>query len=368
MDVLKILIELLRFKSITPKDDGIFNFINILMGEFEAKFIDAGDTKNLFLTKEFGHGPHLCFAGHIDVVPPGENWETDPFKPVQKDGYIYARGTQDMKSGVAAMLWACMNAKNFGGRLSILLTSDEEGDGTFGTRYALNEIEKMGLMPDFCVVGEPTCEMEFGDTIKIGRRGSVNGILKIYGKQGHAAYPAKCINPAHQLASVFSKFAGHDLDNGSEFFEPSKIVITDIRGGMEVCNVTPSEICVMFNVRNSELTSFADIQSYCANLFGEFNYDLELKLNSSPFLTDSNSQIAQKLATCIKNRCEISPKFSTGGGTSDARHFAAFGVKVVEFGVINDRIHAKNERVATAEVENLAQIYLDLINEFGKNA
>lgn len=364
MDTINILNEILKFKSITPKDDGALNFISMMMNDFEARFINGGDTKNLFLSKKFGDGVHLCFAGHVDVVPPGDGWESEPFVPMQKDGFIYARGTQDMKSGVAAFLSAISEISNFKGTISVLLTSDEEGDGTYGTKFALEELKNLGLMPDFAVVAEPTCQNAFGDTIKIGRRGSINGTLLIHGKQGHVAYPSKCINPAHQLAKVFGEFAGHDMDGGSDEFEPSKIVITDIRGGMEVCNVTPSDIKIMFNVRNSTDTSLEDVKNYCDKIFAGLDYELNLKQSSMPFLTARDSKIAKNLAKSVEDITGIKPSFNTAGGTSDARHLAKYGVEVVEFGVINDRIHAKNERVSLDEVENLKNIFKDLIENF----
>lgn len=361
MEVTEILNELLKFKSITPNDDGALNYVDMLMDGFEAKFIEKEGVKNLLLTKRFGDGIHLCFAGHIDVVPPGDGWESDPFEPEQKGEFIYARGAQDMKSGVAAFLCACKDCSEFNGTLSMLLTSDEEGDGIYGTREVLEYMHQNAILPDFAVVAEPTCAKEFADTIKIGRRGSINGKVVIKGVQGHVAYPQKCVNPVHQLASIFSEFAGYELDSGSKYFSGSKIIITDIRGGMEVVNVTPSEVKIMFNVRNSDLTNYDDVKNYCEHIFNGLDYELNLKQNSKPFLTDVNSQIVQAMKKSVEKICSISPEFNTSGGTSDARFFAAYGVPVVEFGVLNDRIHAANERVKISEVEKLYEIFTDLI-------
>lgn len=364
MEVVEILKELLKFKSITPDDDGAMNFINMFMDGFDADFVDVNGIKNLILTKKFGDGVHLCFAGHIDVVPAGDGWDSDPFEPELKDGFVYARGAQDMKSGVAAFLCACKDATKFNGTLSIILTSDEEGDGIYGTLEALKFLKSRGNLPDFSLVAEPTSSSTFGDTIKIGRRGSVNGVVTINGVQGHAAYPEKCVNPVHQLASVFSDFAGYELDSGSKYFGASKIVITDIRGGMEVVNVTPKSVKIMFNVRNSELTSCEDIKRYTEHIFNGFDFTLSLKESSKPFLTDESSKIVIQAQKSIENICKISPDLSTSGGTSDARYFAAFGVPVVEFGVVNDRIHAINERVLQSEVESLYLVFKDLIENF----
>lgn len=365
MEVIEILNELLRFKSITPNDDGTMNYIEMLMSDFKAINIDEVDTKNLILIKKFGEGEHLCFAGHIDVVPPGDGWDSDPFKPLQKDGYIYGRGAQDMKAGVAAFLLACKNAhkSRFDGTLSMLITSDEEGDGKHGTKIALEYMKKNDILPNYAVVAEPTCA-SFGDVIKVGRRGSINGTIIIKGKQGHAAYPQNCINPVHQMAQVLAKFAGHDMDNGDESFEPSKIVITDIRGGMEVVNVTPSEVKIMFNVRNSHLTSVENVIEYINSVFAGLDFTLDIKQSSKPYLSDKSSKIVRALSLAIEKNCGRIAALSTTGGTSDARHLSEYGVSVVEFGVCNDTIHQKNERVSVDEVVKLKEIFWDLIDSF----
>ena len=368
MEVIEILKELLRFKSISPKDDGAFNYISMLMSDFESINFDKNGTKNLLLKKKFSDGVHLCFAGHIDVVPPGENWENNPFKPVQKDEFIYARGAQDMKSGIAAMLCACKNIKEFNGTLSILLTSDEETDGDYGTKYALEEMQKLNLLPNFVVLAEPTCENVFGDTIKIGRRGSINGTIEIKGTQGHTAYPEKCLNPIHEIAKILPNFAGYDLDSGSEHFSASKIVITDIKSeGSQAVNVTPSNIKITFNVRNSNLSNVNDLKNYCERVFAGLDYALDLKVISEPFLMDTNSKIIKNLSQTIQEVCKFNPKFSTSGGTSDARFFASHDISVVEFGVKNDTIHKANEKVGIDEVIGLCDIFTNLIKNFNKN-
>ena len=260
MNVIELFEELLTFKSITPNDDGALDFIEEYLSDFEAIRIDKEDTKNLFLYKKFGEGEHLCFAGHIDVVPPGDGWNSDPFTPTYKDGYIIARGAQDMKSGLAAFLQALKETKTFKGTLSVLITSDEEGDAEYGTVEVLKYLKKKEFLPDFTVVAEPTCERVFGDAIKIGRRGSINGVLEKIGEQGHAAYPEKTKNPIHKVAQVLPHIAGVKLDEGDEYFTPSRFIITDIRAGMEVTNVTPDKLKMMFNVRNSTKTTKEDIE------------------------------------------------------------------------------------------------------------
>ena len=361
--VVGFLKELLSFRSITPDDAGSLEFIAKFLPDFEAKFIEKNGTKNLILSKIYGDGEHLAFAGHVDVVPPGDGWDSEPFTPLEKDGYIYARGAQDMKSGVAAFVCAAKEAK-FEGKLSLILTSDEEGDGTFGTPLALEYLREIRDLPKFCVVAEPTCDKKFGDSIKVGRRGSINGKIVIKGVQGHVAYPEKCVNPVNLIAPLLSKIADHDMDGGSEFFSPSKIVVTDIRGGMQVCNVTPSELSIMFNIRNSNLTDANDVESYLRSVLDGLSYELSVKQSSKRFLTNKDSKIVRNLMASVTKITGVTPLLNTKGGTSDARHFAEFGVDAIEFGVINDRIHAKNERVSISEVNKLYEVFKDLIENF----
>jgi len=359
--------KLLSFESVTPDDAGSLAFIETYLEDYEATYVNEGGVKNLFLSKKFSEeGPHLCFAGHVDVVPAGDGWHTDPFVPVIKEGKIYARGTQDMKSGVAAFLQAVKETENFKGRLSILLTSDEEGDATYGTQIMLKHLEETGALPDACIVAEPTCENVFGDAVKVGRRGSINGIIEKHGVQGHAAYPEKAKNPIHKVAQVLPMMAGVNLDEGDEYFGPSQFVITDLRAGMEVTNVTPGKLKMMFNVRNSTETSVEDVEKFVHKYFNGMDYDLTLNQSAKPFLTDPDRPIVHALDKSIQKVCGITPKHSTAGGTSDARFIAPYGIDVIEFGVINDTIHAPNERTSIDEVEKLYEVFKETITRFSE--
>jgi len=365
LDTIDLFLKLLSVESITPNDGGLLTYIKNYLSNFEATWINEGGVKNLFLTKKFGDGKHLCFAGHVDVVPAGDGWESNPFVPMIKDGYIYARGTQDMKSGVATFVQAVRDMEDdFSGRLSLLLTSDEEGDGDYGTQIVLQHLDEIGLLPDYCIIAEPTCEKVFGDAIKIGRRGSINGYLTLKGKQGHAAYPEKAINPIHNISSVLNDIAGHDLDDGDDDFAPSKIVLTDIRSGMEVTNVTPNDLKLMFNVRNSTKTTQETLKKFIDNKFKGLDYELKLTQGSYPFVTNRESYIVNILRDTIQKVTGIETKLSTAGGTSDGRHIAPYGIEVVEFGVINDRIHALNERTSIDDVESLYNIFVKIVKEF----
>jgi succinyl-diaminopimelate desuccinylase len=285
MSIIELFQKLLQFKSITPDDAGAFAFIEEYLGEsWECIQLDINETKNRFFYKKFSDNEqHLCFAGHIDVVPPGEGWSVDPFEAKVIDGIITARGTQDMKSGLAAFLYACKHAENFNGTLSLLLTSDEEGEAIDGTVKVLEHLKEINFLPNAAVVAEPTCEEVFGDAIKIGRRGSINGYIEVQGKQGHAAYPEKAINPIELVAPVLNKIAGQNLDNGDEYFAPSRFVLTDIRSGMQVTNVTPNKLNIMFNVRNSTKTDQNSIKKFIDIHFNHLDYSLKLTQGSYPF-------------------------------------------------------------------------------------
>ncbi len=364
------LIELFKYfinaKSETPDDGGLLIFIEDYLSDFEAIRVDVEDVKNLFIYKKFGEGEHLCFAGHVDVVPAGKGWDSDPYEAFEKDGYIYGRGAQDMKSGLAAFTQAVKEAQDFDGTLSLMLTSDEEGEGINGTIKILEFLENNDMLPDAVVVAEPTCEDVFGDAIKVGRRGSINGYLTLKGKQGHVAYPEKAINPIHNISKVLGEMAGVDLDDGDEFFAPSKFVVTDIRSGMQVTNVTPNELEMMFNVRNNTKTAQDDIKAFVAKHLSGLDYELRLTQGSYPFKTDTQTKIVKKIDAAIESVTGIKPKHSTAGGTSDARFIAPLGIDVVEFGVRNDTIHSVNERTSRKEVEALHRVFKSLILNWGK--
>ncbi|PAF41428.1 succinyl-diaminopimelate desuccinylase [Helicobacter sp. 11S02596-1] len=389
MDPIGVLSELIAYPTITPQECGIYTFIQSLLPDFESLHINAGgrdgdEVKNLFLFKRFGQAQtnqsghndsedgkakplHFCFAGHIDVVPPGNGWQSDPFVPEIRGEYLYGRGAQDMKGGVSAFLCALRdflraNTPKTPVIFSVLLTSDEEGSGTYGTKIVLEALKQKGLLPDMAIVAEPTCDKRLGDTIKIGRRGSINGIITIKGIQGHVAYPEKCHNPVELLGARLGELAGVFLDDGDEDFAPSKLVITDIRGGMEAVNVTPSDLKIMFNVRNSTKTHLSDVRCHIENVLDGLPYDLDLKQSSYPFLTSSDGALAGLLQNAVHKTCGVYPEFSTGGGTSDARHFSAFGVEVIEFGTCNDKIHSVDECVNIRDLNLLYETFMNFLS------
>jgi len=361
VNILELFKYLIESKSETPDDGGLLDFIESYLCDFTAIRLDVKDVKNLFLYKKFGEGDHLCFAGHVDVVPAGDGWNSNPYSLVEKDGYLYGRGTQDMKSGVASFVQALKEVQEFNGTLSLILTSDEEGEAEFGTIEVLKYLEQKNMLPDYAIVAEPTSEEYFGDAIKVGRRGSINGYLTIYGKQGHAAYPEKSLNPIHILAPKLHSMAGINLDDGDPFFSPSKFVITDIRAGMQVTNVTPNELKMMFNVRNTTLTTQKEVKAFIAKNLDGLEYDLRLTQGSYPFKTDTDTKVVKNIDKAIENITSLKPKHSTAGGTSDARFMAPMGIKVIEFGVKNDTIHAVNERTTKDEVTKLYLVFKNIL-------
>ncbi len=361
MEIIDLFKKLIETKSETPDDGGLLDFIQEYLPGFTAIRLDFEDVKNLFIYKKFTEGEHLCFTGHVDVVPAGSGWDTNPYEAVEKDGFIYGRGTQDMKSGLAAFIQAVKEAEEFNGTLSLLLTSDEEGEAINGTVKVLEYLKEKNMLPNAVVVAEPTCENNLGDAIKVGRRGSINGYLTVKGKQGHAAYPEKAINPIHILSAVLANMAGVNIDNGDEFFSPSKFVVTDIRSGMEVTNVTPNELKMMFNVRNTTITTQKEVKEFVAHHLQGIDYELKLTQGSYPFRTNTDTKVVKYIDKAIETVTGMKAKHSTAGGTSDARFVALYGIDVIEFGVKNDTIHSINERTTIAEVEGLYKVFNNLI-------
>lgn len=367
MDSVELLKKLISFNSVTPNDDGAFEFIKSYLPDFETIETEKEGIKNLFLYKKFGQGKHICFAGHIDVVPAGGEWNSDPFCATEKDGVIYGRGAADMKGGVAAFLYALKHTTEFEGTLSALLTSDEEGDAVYGTVLMLERLKEIGFLPDFCLVAEPTCEAIFGDTIKVGRRGSINGKLKIIGRGGHAAYPEKAISPIVLVSKILPKLADISLDDGDEYFAPSKLVVTDIKGGYGKHNVIPSEVEILFNIRNSTATDTRKVEKYIKDICetqGIIGIELLVSQSSNSFVIDKTEKAMkyfELLLKCVESTTNITPKASTAGGTSDARFIAKYGIDVLEFGVRNESIHAPNENVKVKEILDLTDIFSDFI-------
>jgi succinyl-diaminopimelate desuccinylase len=362
---LELTADLLRRPSVSPEDHGCLDVIAARLATigFRNERFTYDPVDNLWATRGSGH-PVLCFAGHTDVVPTGprEEWRTDPFEPVVQDGVLYGRGSADMKSGLAAMVTAAERfvAKHpeHAGSLAFLLTSDEEGPSVDGTRRVMGVLEARGEKIDYCVVGEPTSHERLGDTIKIGRRGSLSGRLTVHGVQGHIAYPHLADNPVHGFAPALAELVARRWDEGNEFFQPTSFQVSNIAAGTGAPNVVPGEMKVRFNLRFSTEQTVETLQHTVLGILDRHRvkYSLEWFVSGLPFLTPPGT-LTDVVSAAVDDVTGIRPSFSTTGGTSDGRFIAPTGAQVVELGVANATIHKVNECVRVEDIDLLSQVY-----------
>lgn len=361
--------SLIRCASVTPSDDGA---IDVVAGVLESlgfivHRLDFDGTPNLYARRGID-GPHLCFAGHTDVVPPGSNeWSSDPFDATLRDGTIIGRGASDMKGAIAAFLAAVSQTQPEVldlGSVSLLITGDEEGSATGGTVRVLEWLADRGDMPDFTLVGEATNPERIGDVIKIGRRGSLNANLTVRGFQGHVAYPHLVDNPVHRLIRVLNRLATTPLDEGSECFEPSSLQITTIDVGNAANNMVPAEATAHLNIRFNDLHSAESLEGLIRRAAEEFATDFTLlvEVSGDPFITAGSSHVAL-LSEAVTSVTGRTPSLDTGGGTSDARFIAHYG-KVAEFGLISSTIHQIDEHVVVSDLQQLTVIYRTFLAKF----
>lgn len=331
--------------------------------DFDIEWLNFGETKNIWL--RHGKNPPLfAFLGHTDVVPPGpaDKWRSDPFDAIVSSGFLYGRGAADMKSSVAAMVEACCDfldkTPNHHGSLAILLTSDEEALASDGVVKVVEVLEGRNEKIDWCLVGEPSSEKTLGDTVKIGRRGSLSGTLQIAGSQGHVAYPHLAKNPIHLFAPASVALTQEVWDQGNEFFPATSLQISNINAGTGAENVIPDHIDVEFNLRFSTELNDQTIKKRVHEILDGYGLDYQLKwrLSGKPFFTKSK-QLINAVAAAVTDVTGISPELSTAGGTSDGRFIAPTGAEVVEFGPLNLTIHKVNECVALDDIDKLTLIY-----------
>jgi succinyl-diaminopimelate desuccinylase len=371
--------KLIRCESITPNSAGAIDLLISYLEPlgFKCKKINFGEgiekVENLYA--RFGtKGPNICFAGHVDVVPTGDikKWSMDPFGGEIKQGKIWGRGAADMKSGIAAFLSSVSNflskEKDFEkiGSISFLITSDEEGKAINGTKKVVEWLEEKEEKITACIVGEPTNVSEMGDTIKVGRRGSFTGFLKVKGVQGHVGYPHLADNPINSLIKMLEPFVKIYLDEGTENFQPSSVMITSVDVNNNASNVIPGEVSATFNIRFNNLHTINSLKAMLKNQFNKItqNYEFDYYCNAEPFLTNDEF-LKSTIEKAIKSVVKINPKQSTSGGTSDARFISKI-CPVVEFGLVGKTMHKIDENVDVDDITKLVSIYsFFLSNYFG---
>jgi succinyl-diaminopimelate desuccinylase len=369
LDLIDLCQKLIRFQSTTPQDDGVMDYLVQTLKSlgFRCHLLpythDDGSVVHNLYARRGADSPNLCFAGHVDVVPNGieSSWSHPPFAAKIHDGAIWGRGAVDMKGAIAAFISAVKNSDHKGS-ISFLITGDEEGDATHGTVKVIEWLKEHNEVIDFCIVGEPTSDKKIGDTVKVGRRGSLSGTLTVSGVQGHVAYPHEAENPIPGMLKLLTVLDIAALDTGYDRFQPSNLEITSIDVGNAASNVIPESINAKFNVRfNPSFTRISLIE----RLQGTLNavgvpYTLDVSNMSEPFLTNAHPAM-DKLSQAIQEETGLSPAYSTSGGTSDARFIKGIA-PVVEFGLLNTLAHKVDERVSLKDLEVLARIYKRFID------
>ncbi|MCL4798258.1 MAG: succinyl-diaminopimelate desuccinylase [Burkholderiales bacterium] len=363
--------ELIARASVTPDDAGCQALVAERLRPlgFALERVASGPVENLWAR----HGtqpPLVVLAGHTDVVPPGprEQWRSDPFQPVERDGRLYGRGAADMKTAVAAFVTAAERFvrahPDHRGSVALLLTSDEEGVAVDGTVKVVERLRARSERIDYCIVGEPTSVARLGDTIKNGRRGSLSGRLVVRGVQGHVAYPHLARNPVHLAAPALAELAATEWDRGNEHFPPTTWQVSNLHAGTGATNVIPGELVVLFNFRFSTASTAESLQARVKEILDRHGLDwaIEWSLSAQPFLT-ARGALVDALTAAIREVTGVRAEVSTTGGTSDGRFIAEICPEVVEFGVVNASIHQVDEHVDIAAVEPLAEIYLRLLGK-----
>ena len=374
--------ELIKFPSITPKDAGAINFLSKKLKKlgFKCKILEFKDKKSKPIKNLYArigiNRPNLCYAGHTDVVPPGnlKDWTVNPFKPVVKKNYLIGRGANDMKSSIACFISATSKFlnknKKFNGSISFLITGDEEGYAINGTKKVVDYLIKKKEKIDFCIVGEPTNPNKLGEMIKIGRRGSLSGNIEIFGTQGHIAYPHLSNNPINTLVSICKKLKEKKLDGGSKSFQPSNLEFTSINVDNKAHNVIPARARAQFNIRYNNLHTASSLKKKILSLVKKITnknnckFKINFMANGESFLTKPNKTIFL-MKKIIKKNTRISPKLSTSGGTSDARFIRKIA-PCLEFGLVNKTMHRVDECVSLTDLKKLTKIYKDILVEYFK--
>ena len=360
IDPIALAKALIACPSVTPARGAVFDVLEAALaaeGFAVERFVVGeapdGPVENLLATRGEG-GEHFAFAGHLDVVPPGEGWDGDAFAPDVRHDLLYGRGAVDMKSSIAAFVAAARSVTDK--RVTMIITGDEEGPAIFGTTAIIERMQALGLIPDLCLVGEPTSTARLGDTVKIGRRGSVNMWIKVEGIQGHVAYPHLADNPIPRLVRILAEIEAIELDRGTDWFQPSNIEITTVDVGNPTTNVIPATAGARLSIRFNDMQNGPDlVERIGAIVAGEPGATLEARISGEAFLTPPGA-FSARVSAAIEAETGILPELSTTGGTSDARFLSRL-CPTVEFGLCNATMHKVDEAVALADVETLVRIY-----------
>jgi succinyl-diaminopimelate desuccinylase len=360
-----LLCELIRRQSVTPNDAGCQHLLaeRLTRVGFECETLQFNDVTNLW-ARRGNRSPLLCFAGHTDVVPPGDEqeWRSPPFQPTFVDEFIYGRGSADMKSGLAAMIVAIEDFvganPDYDGSLALLITSDEEGRARDGTLKVVEALQARGEHIDWCVLGEPSSQHSVGDMVRIGRRGSLSGMLTVQGIQGHVAFPQHADNPIRRFAPVLAELHQIEWDKGNDHFPPTSFQVVDLKAGIGAPNVTPGELSARFNFRYSTEWTHESLRQKVESVFNshDISYELKWHLSGEPFLTKPGRLIGA-VSQAVAEETGAVPELSTGGGTSDGRFIAPAGADVVELGPVNASIHKIDEHVKADDVITLTKMY-----------
>jgi len=366
---LQLACELIGRPSVSPLDGGCQEVMIARLQAlgFTIQHLPFADVDNFWAVKGES-GPVLCFAGHTDVVPTGklEDWQHPPFEPLIADDILYGRGAADMKGALAAMVTACERfveeQPNHGGRIAFLITSDEEGPAVNGTVKVVDWLQDQNIIPDWCVIGEPSSHQQLGDMVKNGRRGSLNATLIIKGTQGHIAYPHLADNPIHRAAPALAELMSQQWDEGNDFFPATSFQVSNINGGTGATNVIPGDVTVVFNFRfSTEVTAPQLLERVEAILKRhELNYDIEWNLSGEPFITEPGDLVTA-VVDSIQQETGLETELSTSGGTSDGRFIAKLGTQVIELGTLNATIHKVDEQIAASDLDKLSNIYQGIL-------
>ena len=358
--------QLVSRASVSPADGGCQELLIARLEPlgFVVERMRFGEVDNFWALRRGGQGPVLCFAGHTDVVPPGplEQWRSDPFQPVIRDGKLFGRGAADMKSGLAAMVTATEEFvaahAQFNGSIAFLITSDEEGPSVDGTRRVVEVLRERGQRIDYCLVGEPSSLQVFGDTIRIGRRGSLSGRLIVHGIQGHVAYPDRADNPIHRLAPALVELTTRVWDAGSEHFQPTTFQVSNLNAGTGAPNVIPGELKARFNLRWSPAQTPEGLKQAITAILDrhQLRFSLEWYESGMPYYSPPGKLAAAAVAA-VREISGRTPELSTGGGTSDGRFIAPMGAEVIELGIVNETIHMIDECCRIEDLETLQRVY-----------